>query len=226
MPGGVFSTAKLHAMTIRESANDGSDFTSPDADYRRLFLGEDGLLHVKDSAGTVSSPYTSGGVSSGTSNPGAPSANDIFFRTDLGLMIYYDGTRWLTTDLKIATLNVTDNLYPIASGGGTNNGRYPVLDEFSMYLVDFLASVLVGTTNNGSNYHTISLYRYDSANSGTSIVSFNTSADSASTWVRKRVAIDAVLDSTARELQTVRAATGTPGTIFYPTALSFRLVVT
>src|SRR6187551_3470225 len=40
-------------MTIRESANDGSDFTNPGADYRRLFLGEDGQLHVKDSAGTV-----------------------------------------------------------------------------------------------------------------------------------------------------------------------------
>lgn len=53
MSGGVFSTAKLHAMTIRESADDGSDFTNPDADYRRLFLGEDGALHLKDSAGTV-----------------------------------------------------------------------------------------------------------------------------------------------------------------------------
>ena len=53
MAGGVFSGAKLHAMTIRESATDGSDFTNPDADYRRLFLGEDGLLHLKDSAGTV-----------------------------------------------------------------------------------------------------------------------------------------------------------------------------
>jgi hypothetical protein len=50
---GLFSLAKLFGMTIRESANDGSDFTNPDADYRRLFLGEDGQLHVKDSAGAV-----------------------------------------------------------------------------------------------------------------------------------------------------------------------------
>jgi hypothetical protein len=50
---GVFNLAKLFGMTIRESANDGSDFTNPDADYRRLFLGEDGQLHVKDSSGTV-----------------------------------------------------------------------------------------------------------------------------------------------------------------------------
>jgi hypothetical protein len=53
MAGGVFSQALLYGMTIRESANDGSDFTNPAADYRRLFLGEDGILHLKDSAGTV-----------------------------------------------------------------------------------------------------------------------------------------------------------------------------
>jgi hypothetical protein len=50
---GLFSVAKLFGMTIRESATDGSDFTNPDADYRRLFLGEDGQLHLKDSAGAV-----------------------------------------------------------------------------------------------------------------------------------------------------------------------------
>jgi hypothetical protein len=53
MAGGVFSEAQLFGMTIRESANDGSDFTNPAADYRRLFLGEDGILHLKDSSGTV-----------------------------------------------------------------------------------------------------------------------------------------------------------------------------
>lgn len=53
MAGGVFSGAKLYGMTIRESANDGSDFTTPDADYRRLFLGEDGNLYTKDAADTV-----------------------------------------------------------------------------------------------------------------------------------------------------------------------------
>jgi hypothetical protein len=58
---GKFSEDLLFGMTIRESATDGSDFTNPAADYRRLFLGEDGQLHVKDSAGAVTDPYTTGG---------------------------------------------------------------------------------------------------------------------------------------------------------------------
>lgn len=41
------------SILIRESADDGSDFSNPAADYRRLFLGEDGDLHLKDSSGTV-----------------------------------------------------------------------------------------------------------------------------------------------------------------------------
>jgi hypothetical protein len=53
MAGGKFSLANLFGITLRESANDGSDFTNPDADYRRVFLGEDGQLHGKDSSGTV-----------------------------------------------------------------------------------------------------------------------------------------------------------------------------
>lgn len=49
----TFKDQLLHGMTLRESATDGSDFTNPAADYRRLYLGEDGQLHVKDSAGVV-----------------------------------------------------------------------------------------------------------------------------------------------------------------------------
>lgn len=61
---GKISEALTYGLTIRESADDGSDFTNPAADYRRLFLGEDGQLHVKDSAGTVTD------IGSGTSASG------------------------------------------------------------------------------------------------------------------------------------------------------------
>lgn len=44
---------KIYGIKIRESANDGSDFGTPDTDYRFLYLGEDGQLHVKDAADAV-----------------------------------------------------------------------------------------------------------------------------------------------------------------------------
>lgn len=68
---GLFSVQKLFGMTLRESADDGSDFTNPDADYRRIFLGEDGHLHAKDSSGTVtdlsSAPFTNLDIPTSTS---------------------------------------------------------------------------------------------------------------------------------------------------------------
>lgn len=89
MAGGVFSGAKLHAMTIRESTNDGSDFTNPDADFRRLFLGEDGLLWVKDSAGTVTHPYDgAGGIAASLADTAGDmlvaSANDTWAKLAMG----------------------------------------------------------------------------------------------------------------------------------------------
>lgn len=47
------NTTLIYGVHLRESANDGSDFTSAATDYRIVFLGEDGQLHAKDSAGTV-----------------------------------------------------------------------------------------------------------------------------------------------------------------------------
>lgn len=51
----------IFGVQIRESANDGSDFSNADSDYLIAFLGEDKLWHVKDSAGTVTDPFDSGG---------------------------------------------------------------------------------------------------------------------------------------------------------------------
>lgn len=59
---GAFEDEKIYGIKIRESANDGSDFTNPDADYRLAFLGEDGLWHVKDSSGTVTDPFAGSGA--------------------------------------------------------------------------------------------------------------------------------------------------------------------
>lgn len=49
------------SLLIRESADDGSDFSSPAADYRRFYIGEDGDLHLKDSSGTVTDFPVGGG---------------------------------------------------------------------------------------------------------------------------------------------------------------------
>jgi hypothetical protein len=56
------SDNKFAKLIVQEAADDGSDFSNPDADYRVLFLGEDGALHLKDSAGTVTAVGGSSGA--------------------------------------------------------------------------------------------------------------------------------------------------------------------
>jgi hypothetical protein len=58
------NTTLIYGIHIRESANDGSDFSNGASDYRVLFLGEDGALHLKDSAGSVTD------VAAGSGSPG------------------------------------------------------------------------------------------------------------------------------------------------------------
>lgn len=43
----------IPSLTFEEIASDGSTLSNPAADHRRVFLGEDGALHLRDSAGSV-----------------------------------------------------------------------------------------------------------------------------------------------------------------------------
>jgi hypothetical protein len=47
------SDNKFPKVILEERLSDGSDTTTPAADHRALFLGEDGALHLKDSAAAV-----------------------------------------------------------------------------------------------------------------------------------------------------------------------------
>lgn len=48
-------------VILEERLSDGSDTGNPAADHRALFLGEDGALHLRDSAGTVTAVGGTGG---------------------------------------------------------------------------------------------------------------------------------------------------------------------
>jgi hypothetical protein len=50
---GALDLVETPSITFEEILSDGSTLTNPAADHRRLFLGEDGLFHMKDSAGAV-----------------------------------------------------------------------------------------------------------------------------------------------------------------------------
>lgn len=149
---GLFSLEKLFGITIRESATDGSDFTNPDADYRRLFLGEDGQLHAKDSAGAITDigVTTGSGTPHGTSFPGGPATYAHFIRDDLAMEFFWNGTRWLSTQLFEIEKNFGNQSGSQGLVVGTAFGA-----PNSLWLVDVRWGYNIAGTHNTSNYWTM-----------------------------------------------------------------------
>jgi hypothetical protein len=180
---GKFSEDLLFGMTIRESATDGSDFTNPAADYRRLFLGEDGALHVKDSAGAVT---TIGGTSSFVGCFAYNNTTQAFNETTLTYMALnaeaYDTSTFHDNSTNNSRLVAPVTGYYRITGGiwyATTSGTNYILLDY-----DHGASYIRGgavAQNGGSSGVTISTVAYLTATHYIEMVGYHTQAGSITT---------------------------------------------
>jgi hypothetical protein len=223
----------IYGLMIRESANDGSDFTNADADYRKLFLGETGGLFTRDSAGTIHN--IAGGV--GTAFPATPGTNSRFFRTDLGMEFYYDGTRWLTTTLYhlVATLDngTATAAYagPSATLAGVILAAVPGLVGGSdLWLHNLTTQFLVagGTALDGSNNWVNIFGKRPTGNTTTTIITVTVNSGSSSVWRTDTQSIGALLNNgtTHYMFSWGITKTGTPGPLWASFDLTYRIVAT
>lgn len=99
-------------VILEEVADDGSATVTPAADHRALFLGEDGTLKLKDSAGAVT---TAGGdVSAHTGD--TSDAHDASAISVLDTAANFTGT-----DVEAVLAELQDN---IDAGGGSANAQH------------------------------------------------------------------------------------------------------
>jgi len=134
-----------------------------------------------------------GALESGGSFPLSPSENDLFYRTDRDLIYFYDGTRWLTVSeytLPLTTrtalgsgIAATSTLANMPSGSTLGN----------IFVKDLSVTTFVLTTNNGTNFWTVTLEKITPGNTPSTIGSVDTSADAADTWVNHVDAINEVV---------------------------------
>lgn len=164
------------------------------------------------------------GIESGTSFPGSPTADDLFYRTDRNLIYFYDGTRWLTVNEYDLGIGLAVTAGDITATGSAV--RYPVRQDFGMYLVRWPVVTDVVTTNDGSKFWTVELSRRATDNTANNIASFSTGTtpDAPSTWVNHDQAINAVLNSSARQIQVVCTKTSTAGNLLVAGSLIYRLI--
>lgn len=175
---------------------------------------------------TINATGGGGGISTGASNPGSPSTNDLFYRTDLSLFIVYDGTRWLTTNEYTLSHQIDNLAFPITATQGAVP-RWPVPSDYGIYLTRYIQTSFVQTTNSGTSYWTFTLQRRTNANVATTLGSIeNTSADTADRWTPHDINLNVVLDATAKNISMVLTKVSSPGALYYQPTLLYRKIIT
>ena len=161
-------------------------------------------------------------LSVGTAFPTGIAAGFLFFRTDLGFLCFYDGTRWLT--VHEYSVNWTYS----APAAGTYIMAV-LRQDYAPYITRRATAVLTGITNTGANYWTITILGANATQSATTTIDVaNTSAQGASVWASGSAAPSSTsTPANAAAIDVQVAATGAP-TVLPTLAITvyYRLIVT
>lgn len=155
----------------------------------------------------------------GVAFPSSPTTNDLFYRTDLGLLCFYDGSRWLTAHEYTAPFGDWN-----AGGPYSTSGSSPVTPwhtDYNPWITRAYYTLFVNGTNNGSNYWTVTL----TTGGGTSVWASNTSALSGSTVYTVNQTVSATYTTPGYFYYNL-TTTGTPGALRFVGSFRYRLVVT
>lgn len=158
--------------------------------------------------------------------PGGLLAGDRFWRTDIGVACYYDGTRWLTVhQYSEPLLPAPGIVVPKTDAAYVNNQSVCFNAAASGYGIYFNAAygwMFVATTNNGSNY-----WELEITNTGTSCGTFSTAADAANTNLYKSATTPVVL-AAGRQYWQLRTSNnvGAPGNLSFAFTVFYRLIIT
>jgi len=191
----------------------------------RVDLGANGLKFGGETALEISSPAAKtlklGTTDTllrtgGTAFPGSPASGDIFWRSDLRMDCFYDGTRWLSKDLMTYQITSLRMVIPFTSNQSVN-ASWPRADGGDIYIEDVWCDTYVATTNSGSAYWTINF---------NGILSLSTISNSPNVVVREQSAVDAVHNNGSSWMQADFAKVSTPGNIYGTVSFTYRWVLT
>lgn len=175
-------------------------------------------------AAGISTGSTATTWNSGTAFPGSPATNDRFFRTDLGFLCYYDGTRWLT-----AHEYSYQAPYNTGSATGTITNTFArIRNDYATWFTRVAFNTQVATTNDGSNYWTFQIISYNTTFAANTVIfSVSTNADTVNVWTNHDATPSTQNPANYGGLVVnVSAKTGTPGAFAVMANIYYRLIVT
>lgn len=153
------------------------------------------------------------GVPKGTAFPSAPATGYFFYRTDRNIEYFYDGTRWLSTQLL--TLDITGQAESTAL---TLSSAVPYRGTYSIYITSVITSCFITATGDW----TITISSRIADNSATTLATQNQAV--VTTWVDATTTVNAVLDTNARAILLVPVENSGTATLFFGASINYRLV--
>ena len=167
----------------------------------------------------------------GTAFPSGPSTNDHFFRADLGMDFFYDGTRWLCSCLhQLPVPNEVTNIS--ANDSDIARTSFPALaGAANIWWEDMFVgfNVVGGTALSASHKWTINVSGNPTdGGSSNAIVTHVIDSGASSAWRQATVTLNVLGNDTDIMTFVVFALTktGTPGNLFYYPTLTYRIVAT
>jgi len=207
-------------------------------------LNNDGLKNAAPYVGTVAPTDPWAGqlwwdtddigtsiTGSGTSFPVGPTTDMLFYRTDLDILFFFDGTRWLSTTIFSHAFPTDANNLAATTGDIARIPPPPLRGCSDIYFIDVDATVYVsgGTALSASHKWLAEVRGGAVAGSGTTtgITTKTIDSGAVSTW--RRDAAQSVAEANRllagrTYLYLSATKTGTPGNLYFYPTISYRLV--
>jgi hypothetical protein len=164
--------------------------------------------------------------SEGTAMPSSPYTGQRFYRSDLRVEVYYDGTRWVGPEITLPLLNY-QGTQPYSSD--TEAYACGAISDYPFLVTRFEISYHVFSTNNGGDYWTAELRRLHSGVGFHTIGSVDTSSGFNDTWTHPSALTSFSNNPTAVDdfwWQVYLYKTGSPGNAFILPIVKGRQVYT
>lgn len=160
------------------------------------------------------------GYDEGAAFPLSPGSGDKFYRTDLNMLCFFDGTRWMSV-----------NEYSINSVGAQSesvSGTHylGIRQDYPLFLTSVDIKTFTSPAPTGSSYWEFALHWRTLGNVDTELLELNNIGDLASNWTDHQQIVNAVLDPTAVVFRFRWSKFGSPGAIYCPFTIRYRLIVT
>lgn len=153
--------------------------------------------------------------------PTNPTNNDLFYRTDIGVMCTWSSflSRWLSVHLE--TLHFATQNALLAPS--TAHTFFCALPQRDIYLQDTPGAAFITIGNNATDFWTVTFAGRTSAGATTTLGSYTTIGDGANLWNAKAINVSLFLTNAYTEIDASVSPTGAPGPIYVTAMGRYRI---